>query len=83
VAALSAGQDLVVGATRPAPGHEADLVTTAKALLAGLAATGVRLLLVGGAAGLTVPGTGGLTLVETPDFPPAWRPIAFACDRQL
>ncbi|WP_433428935.1 NAD(P)-dependent oxidoreductase [Nonomuraea sp. CA-141351] len=83
VAALSAGQDLVISATRPAPGHEGDLVTTAKALLAGPAATGVRLLLVGGAAGLTVPGTGGLTVVETPDFPPAWRPIALACDRQL
>ncbi|GAA3224195.1 hypothetical protein [Nonomuraea helvata] len=32
MAALSAGQDLVVGATRPAPGYEDDLVTTAKAL---------------------------------------------------
>ncbi|MET9246042.1 NAD(P)H-binding protein [Nonomuraea sp. NPDC003709] len=83
VAALSAGQDLVVSATRPAPGHEADLVTTAKALLAGAARAGVRLLLVGGAAGLTVPGTGGLTVVETPDFPPSWRPIALACNAQL
>jgi putative NADH-flavin reductase len=83
VAALSAGQDLVISATRPAPGHEADLVTTAKALLAGVARTGVRLLLVGGAAGLTVPGTGGLTVVETPGFPPSWRPIALACNAQL
>lgn len=83
VAALSVGQDLVISATRPAPGHENDLVTTAKALLAGLARTGVRLLLVGGAAGLTVPGTGGLTVAETPDFPPAWRPIALACNEQL
>ncbi|MEW1845125.1 NAD(P)H-binding protein [Nonomuraea angiospora] len=83
VAALSAGQDLVISATRPAPGHEADLVTTAEALLAGVARTGVRLLLVGGAAGLTVPGAGGLTVVETPDFPPSWRPIALACNAQL
>ncbi|TMR90554.1 NAD(P)-dependent oxidoreductase [Nonomuraea basaltis] len=83
VATLSAGQDLVISATRPAPGYEDDLVTTAKALLAGLARTGVRLLLVGGAAGLTVPGTGGLTVVETPDFPPALRPIALACNGQL
>ncbi|MGN9844529.1 NAD(P)-dependent oxidoreductase [Nonomuraea sp. H19] len=83
VAALSAGQDLVISATRPVPGFEGDLVVTAKALLAGLARTGVRLLLVGGAAGLTVPGTGGLTVVETPDFPPAWRPIALACNQQL
>ena len=83
VVALSAGQDLVISATRPARGHEDDLVTTAKALLAGLARTGVRLLLVGGAAGLTVPGTGGLTVVETPDFPPSWRPVALACNGQL
>ncbi|GAA3556501.1 NAD(P)-dependent oxidoreductase [Nonomuraea rosea] len=83
VAALSAGQDLVISATRPPPGHENDLVTTAEALLAGLAGTGVRLLLVGGAAGLTVPGGGGLTVVDTPDFPPAWRPIALACNAQL
>ncbi|WP_043632498.1 NAD(P)-dependent oxidoreductase [Nonomuraea candida] len=83
VARLSAGQDLVISATRPAPGHEDDLVTTARALLAGVAESGVRLLLVGGAAGLTVPGTGGLTVVETPDFPPSWRPIALACNAQL
>ncbi|MFC4120899.1 NAD(P)-dependent oxidoreductase [Nonomuraea zeae] len=83
VARLSTGQDLVISATRPAPGYEDDLVTTAKALLAGLARTGVRLLLVGGAAGLRVPGGGGLTVVDTPDFPPAWRPIALACNGQL
>ncbi|TDE57021.1 NAD-dependent epimerase/dehydratase family protein [Nonomuraea mesophila] len=83
VTALSAGQDLVISATRPAPGHEDDLVATAGSLLSGVSVTGVRLLLVGGAAGLTVPGTGGLALVETPEFPPSWRPIALACDAQL
>ncbi|RVX41707.1 hypothetical protein EDD27_4272 [Nonomuraea polychroma] len=83
VAALSAGQDVVISATRPAPGYEGELAITAKALLAGVARTGVRLLLVGGAAGLTVPEAGGLPLVETPDFPPALRPIALACNEQL
>ncbi|GLW07187.1 hypothetical protein Misp01_23170 [Microtetraspora sp. NBRC 13810] len=29
------------------------------------------------------PGTGGATVVDTPDFPPDWRPIALACARQL
>ncbi|MER7506045.1 NAD(P)-dependent oxidoreductase [Nonomuraea pusilla] len=81
VVRLSAGQDVVISATRPAPGHEQDLVTTAEALLAGLARTGVRLLLVGGAGSLTVPGGGAL--VDTPDFPPDWRPIALACGDQL
>lgn len=83
VASLSAGQDLVISATRPAPGREHELVATTRALLAGLARTGVRLLLVGGAATLTVPGTGGTTVIDAPDFPASWRPIALACADQL
>ncbi|MGP9022446.1 NAD(P)-dependent oxidoreductase [Streptomyces sp. BR1] len=82
-AELSAGQDLVITATRPAPGSEGDLVTATKGLLAGLAGTGVRVLLVGGAATLTVPGTGGATVVDDPDFPAELRPIAQACTEQL
>ncbi|MGH3934737.1 MAG: NAD(P)-dependent oxidoreductase [Pseudonocardiaceae bacterium] len=35
VAELSAGRDVVINATRPAPGREGELVTTTKALLAG------------------------------------------------
>ncbi|NEB81153.1 NAD(P)H-binding protein, partial [Streptomyces sp. SID14478] len=83
IAELAAGQDLVVSATRPAPGREPELAAVAQALLAGLHATGVRLLLVGGAAGLVVPGTGGRTVVEAPDFPSSLRPIALACNEQL
>lgn len=83
VARLAAGQDVVISATRPAAGREHELVTTTKALLSGLAGTGVRLLVVGGAATLTVPGTGGLTVVEDPAFPAAWRDIALACADQL
>jgi len=83
VAALSAGQDIVISATRPAPGSETELVTTSKALLAGLAGTGVRLLLVGGAATLTMPGTGGTTVVEDPNFPADLRDLAIACRDQL
>lgn len=82
VAELSAGQDVVISATRPAPGREPELVATTEALLAGVARTGVRLLLVGGAAGLTVPGTGA-TLIDQPDFPVGLRPIALACNGQL
>lgn len=84
VARLAAGQDVVVGATRPAPGREADLVTTAKALLAGLAGTGTRLLLVGGGANLAVPGSGGRLVADDPAFvAPEHRAIAQACVQQL
>ncbi|GAA4015868.1 NAD(P)-dependent oxidoreductase [Allokutzneria multivorans] len=88
VIALSRGQDLVISATRPATGREAELVTTTKAVLAGLAETGVRLLMVGGAASLTVPGTGtgtgtGTTVLDDPNLPPEIRAIAEACDAQL
>ncbi|UNO39211.1 NAD(P)H-binding protein [Streptomyces sp. MST-110588] len=83
VAGLSAGQDVVISATRPAPGGERQLVTTTEALLDGVARTGVRLLLVGGAATLTVPGSGGTTVLDTPGFlPAAWRDIALACAAQ-
>ncbi|MER6998371.1 NAD(P)H-binding protein [Streptomyces sp. NPDC000410] len=83
VAGLSAGQDVVISATRPTPGHEADLLRAAEGLLAGLARTGTRLLLVGGAGSLTLPGTDGLTVLDDPAFPPDWRPIALACNDQL
>ncbi|NSC21252.1 NAD-dependent epimerase/dehydratase family protein [Streptomyces albus subsp. chlorinus] len=84
VAALSDGQDVVVGATRPAPGNEEDLVLAARGLLTGLGVTGVRLLLVGGAGSLSVPGTGGRVRVsdDPRHVPDQWRPIARACERQ-
>ncbi len=55
VAALSAGQDAVVAATRPPAGAEPELVRAAEGLLAGLRDSAVRLLMVGGA------GCGGRT----------------------
>jgi uncharacterized protein len=83
VAKLSTGHDVAISATRPVPGAEQDLVATARALLDGLAETGVLLLLVGGAASLIVPDTGGF-LVDDPRYiAPAWRDIAFACRDQF
>ncbi|MEV4440906.1 NAD(P)H-binding protein [Streptomyces sp. NPDC049577] len=83
VAAAAAGQDLLIGATRPAPGSEAALVAAAGALLAGAARTGVRLLVVGGAGSLTVPGSGGTAVADDPQYvPTAWRDIALACVAQ-
>lgn len=84
VTELGAGQDVVIAATRPAPGREKELVTTTGALLDGLAASGVRLLVVGGAATLTLPGPGGTTVLDSPGFlPDDWRDIARASADQL
>lgn len=83
VADLAAGQDVVISATRPSPGNEPELVLTARSLLAGLAQAHVRLLLVGGAASLIVPGAGGATLIDDPGFPAAIRDLARACAEQL
>lgn len=83
VTALAAGQDLVITATRPAPGQEPELVATLRSLLSGLANTGVRLLVVGGAGSLVVPGRGGTLVADDPAFVPAeWRAIALACCEQ-
>lgn len=81
VAELSVGQDIVVTATRPAPGQEHELVTTVRAQLTALAGTGVRLFVVGGAATLRTPN--GATVLDEPDFPAELRPIAAACAEQL
>ncbi|MFE0176360.1 NAD(P)-dependent oxidoreductase [Streptomyces sp. NPDC059002] len=80
---VSEGQDLVVNATRPAPGreHEHPVITTS--LLTGLAGTGIRLLVIGGAGSLTVPGTAGRAAIDDPRYvPAAWRHIAAASNAQ-
>ena len=84
VESLSAGQDAVISATRPAPGHENDLVTTMESLLSGCRSTGTRLVVVGGAGSLTVPDAQGVSVLDDPRFvPPAWRAIAQASTDQL
>lgn len=84
IAELSAGQDIVISATRPAVGSEHQLVVMATALLAGTSAGGVRLLLVSGAGNLLVPGSNGALAVDDPNIvPPAWQAIARACVEQL
>ncbi|GAB3877732.1 NAD(P)-dependent oxidoreductase [Microbispora bryophytorum] len=81
VIALSAGQDLVITATCPAPGDESQLVTVATTLLAACAKTGTRLLLVGGAGSLTVEDGG--RLMDRAGYPSFLQPIATACVEQL
>ncbi|SFB41683.1 carboxymethylenebutenolidase/hypothetical protein [Amycolatopsis marina] len=83
VARLSAGQDVVISAIRPIPGRENELVTAAKSTLAGVAGTRARLLVVGGAATLTVPGSGALAMDDPAFVPVAYRDIARACAGQF
>jgi putative NADH-flavin reductase len=84
VAELSAGRDVVINATRPPNGNGRELVTTTKSVLAGVARSGARLLVVGGAASLKVPGAGGTTVLDDPNLVPAeWRGSARASAEQL
>ena len=66
------------------PGHDdvAKLVTVAHVLIAGVTAAGVaRLIVVGGAGSLEV--APGLKLVDTPEFPAAWKGLALAAGEAL
>lgn len=78
ITAAVLGQDAVISAF--GPGHHGDpqdVVKAAQALVAGVKLAGVkRLLVVGGAGGLEV--KPGLQLVDTKEFPAAWKPIALA-----
>lgn len=83
VAASAYGHDLVVGATRPAVGQEADIVASTRGLAAGARDSRVRLLVVGGASPLRVPGTDRLALDDPQWVPSEIRPIAAASNQQL
>lgn len=77
------GQDVIISALRPPDGHEDTLVTLTRAVLDGAAAAGVRVLLVGGAGRLLLPGRDGETVLSAPDFLPASAvAIARACQAQ-
>ena len=67
---LSAGQDVVINAMGPSPGKESEVVKTSRTLIEGLARTGVRLLVSGGAASLVVPGTNGTKVINDPRYLP-------------
>lgn len=81
VARAVAGHDAVVSAVGPGFGPSAQpldmLSKAAHALLAGLTQAGVRrLVVVGGAGSLEV--APGKQLLDQPEFPAAWRPVAAA-----
>jgi len=76
-------QDLVISALRPSDGHEDALAALTHSVLDGAAAAGVRVLLVGGAGRLLIPGRDGETVLSAPDFLPASAvAIARACQAQ-
>jgi putative NADH-flavin reductase len=79
VAAAVVGHDVVVSAVGPSAGNGDPqmLLTAAHALVEGLGRAGVkRLLVVGGAGSLDI--APGVRLVDTPNFPAAWKPLALA-----
>ncbi len=84
VANISLDQDILISAIRPAPNSKSDTVATTNALMDGLRHTGVRLLVVGGAATLAIPGTDGRTVIEDSSFlPVSARHIGKASADQL
>lgn len=70
VAKLTAGQDVVVNATRPPANDSTQVRASTKALMDGVAANDTRLIVVGGAATLAVPGSGGRTVMEDANYLP-------------
>ena len=82
-AAAMAGHDLAISAVRPPDGQETALVGLTGAVLVAAARAKVRVLVVGGAASLTVPDGGGHTVLTAPGFlPDEVVPIARACQAQ-
>lgn len=77
VAAATVDHDVVVSAYGPGKGDPKLVVNAAHALIDALTRVEpIRLIVVSGAGSLEV--KPGLQLVDTPDFPAAWKPIALA-----
>lgn len=68
VVRLSAGQDLVINATRSPTSDIAEVTKVTATIMEGLTRTGVRLLVIGGAASLTVPGSNGKRVIDAPQY---------------
>lgn len=83
LARLMAGQDLAISALRPPDGQEDTLVPLTRSVLDAAARSRLRVLVVGGAASLKVPGRNGATVLTAPGFlPEPVLPIARACFAQ-
>lgn len=72
-----AGVDVIASAYGPAQGQESALLTSTQSLIAAARQAGVkRLVVIGGAGSLEV--APGVQLVDLPEFPAAYKPIALA-----
>jgi uncharacterized protein len=77
VAIATKGSDAVISAYGPGAGDANQIVTAAQALVEGVGTNlPMRLIVVGGAGSLEV--SPGVQLVDTPDFPPAYKKLALA-----
>ena len=77
VASTAKGADAAISAYAPPPDDPNMLWQAIRSLLAGLHIGGVhRLIVVGGAGSLEA--SPGVQLIDTPEFPAAWKPIALA-----
>lgn len=83
VAHAARGHDAILGATRPGPGREDEVRPATCGLAAGARQAGMRLLIVGGAGPLRVPGTDTLAIDDQHWVPPAYRTAAAASVEQL
>ncbi len=84
VARLAHGQDVVISATSGPRHGGRELASTAEALLEGVGPSGARLVVIGGAGPLIVPGTDGRLVAEDPRFvPPPIQGVAQACVEQF
>jgi len=80
---LTNGQDLIISAIRPASGEEDKLAPITQSILNGATLFDVRVLVVGGAASLKIPGQAGVTVLTAPNFlPKEIMNIARACFAQ-
>ena len=77
IAAAAVDHDVVVSAYGPGAGDASLVVKAAHSLIEALTRVEpIRLIVVSGAGSLEL--KPGLQLVDTPDFPPAWKPVALA-----
>ncbi len=80
---LSKEADVLVAATRPPEGEENQLVETTRVLLEAAKQSGVRLIISGGAASLTIPDTQEKRVMDDCRYlSEQFLPIARACDDQ-